>query len=93
MEVFWFWILFILIIFAVAAAPWGYTRARWPYRYGGAYRYYPSAGAGLVAFLILLLVLAWPDCHRRAVGARTDPTAGPGSMICVRRPPARTPIL
>jgi len=55
MEVFWFWILFILIIFAVAAAPWGYTRARWPYRYGGAYRYYPSAGAGLVAFLILLL--------------------------------------
>ena len=66
MEAFWFWLLFILIVFAFAAAPWGYTRNRWPNRYGGAYRYYPSAGAGLGAFLILLLfwfgliVIAWP---------------------------------
>lgn len=56
MEAFWFWLLFILIIFAFAAAPWGYTREQWPYRYGGAYRYYPSAAAGLGALLILLLV-------------------------------------
>jgi len=67
MEFLWFWILLVLVVFAVAAMPrWDYTRDRWPYRYGGRYRYYPSAGAGLAAVLILplfwlgLVVIALP---------------------------------
>ncbi len=57
MEVFWFWFLILLLVFAVVAAPWGYTRDRWPYRYGGTYRYYPSLGA--VFGVILILLLFW----------------------------------
>ncbi len=55
MEVLWFWLILLLLFVAVAAAPWDYTRDRWPYREGGAYRYYPSAGALLAVVVILLL--------------------------------------
>jgi hypothetical protein len=67
MDVFFFWFWVLLIIVVIAAWPsWGYTRDRWPYRSGGYSRYYPSAGAGLLAALILLLfwlgiiAIAWP---------------------------------
>ena len=56
MDVFLFWFVLILFVVAFAAWPsWGYTRERWPYRRGGHYRYYPSAGAALAALLVLVL--------------------------------------
>jgi len=58
MALFWFWLLVFLAVFAIAAAPgWPYTRERRPYRYGGRYRYYPVAGAGL--FIAVILLLFW----------------------------------
>jgi hypothetical protein len=67
MEFFFFWVLLLLILVALAAWPsWGYTRDRWPYRYGDSYRYYPSAAAAAAALLILVLfwlgflAIAWP---------------------------------
>lgn len=57
MEVFWFWLIFFLVVGAVAAAPgWGYTRNRRPYNHGGPFRYYPSAVFGIAAGFLLLLV-------------------------------------
>ena len=67
MDGLFFWLLLILIVVALFAwSSWGYTRQRWPYRYGGGYRYYPSGAAGLAVILILLLfwlgiiAIAWP---------------------------------
>lgn len=67
MALFWFLLLVFLVVFAIATAPgWDYTRERRPYRYGGRYRYYPVAGAGLGIVMILLLfwlgyiAILWP---------------------------------
>ena len=67
MEVFWFWLLIILLFFALFAWPtWPYTQDRWVYRRGGGWRYAPSGAAAATAVLILLLfwlgllVIAWP---------------------------------
>lgn len=54
MEVFWFWLIVILLLVAVLAWPtWPYTRERWPYTTG--YAYGPSAAAAAVALFLLLL--------------------------------------
>jgi hypothetical protein len=67
MGYFWFWLLILLIIFAIFAWPsWPHTRECWPYRYGGGWRYAPTAGAIVVALFIIwfvwlgILIFAWP---------------------------------
>jgi hypothetical protein len=65
MEYFWFWLLIILILFAIFALPtWPYTRSRRGYGRPG-WRYIPSGVAALLAVLLLMmlwlgLIAAWP---------------------------------
>ncbi len=55
MEVFWFWLLVILLFTAVFAWPtWPYTRDRGLYRHER-WRYAPSGAAAGAAILIVLL--------------------------------------
>jgi len=67
MEAFWFWLLILLLVFAVLALPtWPYTRDRGLYRRRGMWPYGPSAAGFGAALLVLLLfwlgfiVIAWP---------------------------------
>lgn len=67
MEVFWFWLVVLLLVLAIFAWPtWPYTRNRWVYRRPGAWRYAPAGAAVAVLLLLLiffwfgLLVIAWP---------------------------------
>lgn len=67
MDVLWFWLLMILLLFAVLAWPtWPYTHERWVYRRGGGWRYAPAGTAALLVVLILFLfwlgiiAIAWP---------------------------------
>ncbi|MFP4239385.1 hypothetical protein [Rhodosalinus sp.] len=67
MDVFWFWFLILMLVVLVFAWPsWPYTYERWPYRYGGGYRYAaPLVAAGLALLVLLLfwlgmLAIAWP---------------------------------
>jgi len=58
MDVFWFWVLIVLLFLSVAVWPtWPYTHRRWIYRRPGAWRYAPSGlAAGL---LVLMLLFVW----------------------------------
>ena len=69
MDVFWFWLFLILLLFAVLGWPsWPHTRERWVYRRGGGWRYAPSGVAALLVVLLLILLwlgliaiaIAWP---------------------------------
>jgi len=54
MEVFWFWLIVVLVLVAILAWPtWPYTRSRWPYTAG--YDYALSAAAVFLVFFLLLL--------------------------------------
>lgn len=56
MDVFWFWLIIVLLLVAVFAWPsWPYTREREFYRRDGGWRYAPS-GAAFVALMIILLL-------------------------------------
>lgn len=56
MDVFWFWLVMLLLLITVFAWPtWPYTRDRWVYRRSGGWRYAPS-GAALAIFLFIMLL-------------------------------------
>ncbi|SFO82352.1 DUF3309 family protein [Tranquillimonas alkanivorans] len=58
MDVFLFWLIVLLLLFAVLALPaWPYTRDRGIYRQPGNRRYAPSLVAA--AIVLLMLVLFW----------------------------------
>lgn len=58
MNGFWFWVLMALIFCAAATWPtWPFTRDRWLYRRGGAWRYVPTGV--IIAVIAMLLLLVW----------------------------------